>query len=175
MNNTLWDISVTGVGSVYDHFRVHLSSLALLSLGGSCLFVPLDYWFITSGNISYRTTCEQKICVLLHKSILETLQLLVEAYSEVAMKKTQVCKWHKHFVMAMQVLMKINAVGDCQPLQMIKTMSMCAMLCEMTDKRVFRRSSFIASRMQREGNIKKNGHETAGFFCKTIHLHAVHW
>lgn len=45
--------------------------------------------------------CEQraniKFCVLLQKSPGETLQMLIQAYGDVAMKKSQVYEWHKRF------------------------------------------------------------------------------
>jgi hypothetical protein len=58
-----------------------------------CLFL----WIIGSSHLEMSATEQHanKKFVLLHKSLLKTLQMLVEAYSEVAMKKSQVCKWHK--------------------------------------------------------------------------------
>jgi hypothetical protein len=50
----------------------------------------------------------------------------------------------------------------------MKMLSLCSMLCEVTNERVFRRFSSIALRIQWEGNVKENGHATAGIFCKTI-------
>jgi hypothetical protein len=38
-----------------------LTSYALLSLCVSCLFVPVECWFITFENVGCRTMCKHKI------------------------------------------------------------------------------------------------------------------
>jgi hypothetical protein len=78
MNNTAWDISVSGVGSIDDvsSERV-LSSKALLSLSASCLFVPTDCCFVVfeqRTNITF--------CVLLYKSPSEALRMHEEGSNE---------------------------------------------------------------------------------------------
>jgi hypothetical protein len=75
--------------------------------------------------------------------------------------------------MAMQVSVKDYVAGDSQLLWMMKMLSTFSMLCEVTDERVFRKFSSIALRIQWEGNVKENGHATAGILCKTIHSHIV--
>jgi hypothetical protein len=65
------------------------------------IVVPRWRLFVCSYALLEMSAAEQHVnkkFVLLHKSHLKTLQMLVEAYREVTMKETQVCKWHKCFV-----------------------------------------------------------------------------
>jgi hypothetical protein len=77
--------------------QFYVWSWALLPLIVSRLLVPVDCWFVTFWNVGYRITCERIICVLLHKPHWETLRMFEEAYSKVAVKKTQVYEWHVCF------------------------------------------------------------------------------
>jgi hypothetical protein len=76
-------------------------------------------------------------CGLLHRCT-ETLQMLEEAYDLLAMKKIQVCKWHKHFCDGFMSI-TARASGDLQLQNIAKTWSMYAVLCKVTDESVFRR------------------------------------
>jgi hypothetical protein len=69
-------------------------------------------------------------CALLHKSPSETLRMLQGAYGYVSGVYSS--------VMAVRVLVTIRAAGDRLLRQMTKTWSVCAMVCEVTDERVFR-------------------------------------
>jgi hypothetical protein len=73
-----------------------------------------------------------KFCVLLHKCS-ETLQMLQELYGKGAEKKMQVYEWHKHFHDGCG---SVNDDLRYQQLhQLIKALSMCAMLCKVTEKK----------------------------------------
>jgi hypothetical protein len=67
MNNTTWDISMLGVGSIHDvtSERV-LSSWALLSLSANCLFlwiIGLSYFKMSATELA-----NKKFCFLTHIS-----------------------------------------------------------------------------------------------------------
>jgi hypothetical protein len=59
------DISLPGIGSIHDvTLEQVLLPKALLSISVSCLFVPMDCWFITFENVGYRTMFEYKmLCI----------------------------------------------------------------------------------------------------------------
>jgi hypothetical protein len=65
-------------------------------------------------------------------------------------KEMQVYKCHNIYVTAVQVSLMIQTVGNSQLQQMKNTSSVCAMLWEVTNKRV----SSVASGMEREGNFR---------------------
>jgi hypothetical protein len=80
------------------------------------------------------STTEQSVNI---KSV--TLRSTEKGYGKAAMKKTQVYKWHKGFRDGVRMSMTIITPGDRQLRQMTKTSSECVMLCEMTNKRAFKR------------------------------------
>jgi hypothetical protein len=65
--------------------------------------------------------------------------MLEDTYGKVITLKMQVYRWHKRFHLAMRVSKMTHAAGNHQLQQMAKTSSMCAMLCQLTDERVFRK------------------------------------
>jgi hypothetical protein len=94
--------------------------------------VLTDRWFIKFENVSY-------ICILPCKSPSETLQMLEDAYGKVIIVKMQVYKRYKRFHMAVRVSKTTHAAGNHQIEQIKKTQSMCAMLCQVTNGRVFKK------------------------------------
>jgi hypothetical protein len=92
-----------------------------------------------------------EFCSLLHKSPSEMLRKLVEAPGKAAIRRTQMHGCINVFVTAVRLAMTNSAAGDRELREMAKTSSTCAMLCEVTDERVFRRyqrKSSITSGMQ---------------------------
>jgi hypothetical protein len=103
----------------------------------------------------------------------------LQRHCECLKKRMVRSQWRKHrltsgitlFAMAVRVSTAIRVAADLQLRYTTKTQSVCVILCEVTDERVFRMYSPYPLGMQWEGNVRKNGHETSGFFCTKTHLH----
>lgn len=80
-----------------------------------------------------------KFCILLYKFTSKALWIPEEMYGKMPTKKMLVYKWHKRLCDGC-VSMMICAVGDHHFWQMTKTSRVCAMLCEVTNERVFSRN-----------------------------------
>jgi hypothetical protein len=65
--------------------------------------------------------------------------MLEEAYGKTAAKKKSFMSSINVFVMAMQMSVVIRGTGNCRLQQMMKTLGMFTVSCEVTDARVFRR------------------------------------
>jgi hypothetical protein len=66
------------------------------------------------------------------------IKMLEEACGTATVKKMWVSSWHER-IYDICVSVMIHAAGDCQLQQLLKTVVVCTVICEVTDKRVFRR------------------------------------
>jgi hypothetical protein len=84
--------------------------------------------------------------------------MLEEVYGKMAIKKMRIYEWHKCFHIDRVCISSLINVFQKGILK--------------TKKCTFK--SPITRWMHGEGYIRKNGQETAGFFCITTHMHISH-
>jgi hypothetical protein len=101
-------------------------------------FYHLQCWFIAFENVSYKTICKQKIvCFATQTSFWDIMNARRRVCNEgnAGLRVSII----KVLVIATQVSMTIGTGGGHQLQQMMKTLSVCKMLCETTNERIIRR------------------------------------
>jgi hypothetical protein len=100
-----------------------------LSLSVSCLFIPVDCWFIVFQNVGYRTMCKHKILCFAKHILQKHYKCLKKGIVRCDEKKCRFTGGMNIFVMVMRVSLMMYAVGHSQLRQTTKTLNILVCVC----------------------------------------------
>lgn len=126
----------------------------------------MDCWFITFVNVSYRTTCKYNIVICCTN--------LLQTYYECFKKHIVRMQWRKHgFMSGIKILWRSCECQWRSPCRRPSTStndkntSTCAMLCEVTNKRVFTKHAKVGTLV---GSAHSIQHKDFSMHCLCQHL-----